>query len=168
MRRLRWTLSGAVAAVMMLLAPASVHAAHEAAVFGLAPSAHPAMLSATVTPSCWAVSCEDQYATDVGCQDDAYVVAAFQIPDAQASRPSEVDLWYSPACHAAWGEYYTTDPQDSRVVVLYGLPEYGGVESGPYQTVFGAGDYRTTMLDWDDSVKFCAQPGGVDLCTRWR
>lgn len=172
MRRRRSTLYGAVVAVVVLLTPAQmeaahVQAAHEAA--GLVPLAlFTAIPSAAATPSCWGVTCEDQYAADMGCQDDAYVVASFQMTDPQASQPPEADLWYSPACHAGWGEYYTTDPQDSRVVVLYSEPEYGGVESGIDVTVFGAGDNRTTMLDWNNSLKFCAEPGGIDLCTRWR
>jgi hypothetical protein len=140
--------------------------------------AAPSAVSAAA--GCWGNGCEGELAANFGCQDDAYVVASVTVPAVQAPNRAEMDLWYSPACHAVWGEYYTTYSPDSRDIGLYSSDSYGSVEHNVRVAVIGQGDYRTTMTGWDGSVKACAEHNFVDpdldlandpnwnLCTRWR
>jgi hypothetical protein len=136
-------------------------------------------VSPAAAATCYDITCMQYLGGTQGCQDDAYVQASFQVQGTDPAYHGEGDLWYSRACHAVWGEFYTTDPASEGQFALWLSPELGGRENAQVLTVTGTGDYRTKMVPWNNSVKVCTQhnnedpatrlpdaPGGV--CTGWR
>src|SRR4051794_12121858 len=138
---------------------------------------------AAATPSCRGATCTGYLAADKGCVTGAFAIAGFQITDPTIADQPRGDLYYSPACQAAWGEYHTDPDLDGRMLTLYLQPMIGGVESAAYR-INDIEDEKTitTMISWmDHSVKFCAfanydpdlrsNNGSLDLsnvCSRWR
>jgi hypothetical protein len=127
---------------------------------------------AAALASCSGESCRGKDPVEQGCNGDQTVqIAAFAIPN--EPRPSDVTLFYSPTCDAAWGHYYTNDPDENRWITLQALPPYG-TAPGPNDEfvtqTWGVADYDTKMVPWGNSVRICASPGanGNDQCSGWR
>ena len=134
--------------------------------------------SAHASASCHGNTCRGLLASAVGCTDDAFVIAGFTLNDPTLAGPSHADLFYSRACHSAWGEYNTpSGPNDLHLIALYSLPYNaagGAVEE--FRVLGNSSNTTTTMANWDGSVRFCVfyQRDRVDpgddrnACSRWR
>jgi hypothetical protein len=127
--------------------------------------------NAAVVASCHGITCESFKTTDKGCTDDAYIVHGVQeggvVPDGNVT----VDLYYSPTCHAAWGEYNTPSLADPSLVKLFSQPYSGGDLAVKFTwPAIQFHNTLTTMVNWDDSMRFCVAHGGGELiaCTEWR
>lgn len=127
--------------------------------------------NAALVASCHGITCESFKAADKGCTDDAYIVHGVVAPDVVPEGNVTVDLYYSPACHAAWGEYNTPSLSDPSFVRLSSQPYSGGDQTLKF-TVLATQFHNTltTMVNWDDSITFCVAHGGGGLiaCTEWR
>ena len=67
-----------------------------------------------------------------------------------------------------WGDYNASDVEMFANVELQTQPEYGGVNAVPFSEYLrGPGNVTTTMVDWQQSVRVCAN-GGTLTCTPWR
>jgi hypothetical protein len=124
---------------------------------------------ASAAVGCTYTACEGHLATAEGCDADAYPIASALVNDPAVPVPPQLDLWYSPACRAVWGEYVTTDTSQFQHIYLTVQAQYGGVSTTPVDlTVDGQdGDYRTTMISWNNSIRFCGGLG-TSSCTGWR
>src|SRR3954469_7518847 len=81
---------------------------------------------AAATPSCRGATCTGSLAADKGCVTGAFAIAGFQITDPTIADQPRGDLYYSPACQAAWGEYHTDPDLDGRMLTLYLQRKNGG------------------------------------------
>jgi hypothetical protein len=106
---------------------------------------------AATAPTCSAASCVGKDPVTVGCVNGAKVELA------QTTRSGgNITLLYSPACHAAWGQQYEIPNANvPEVLYLFVAPKHGGPET-PVTTSASVGTtYRTTMVNWDDTIKIC-------------
>jgi hypothetical protein len=122
-------------------------------------------------PGCQAGSCDGQNPRTTGCIADAYAVGGVNFPDpASTPKAAHLDIYYSPGCRAAWGEFNTDSPNQVQLNFIAEL-EYGGPAyylPAP-STVTSPGPYDTLMSDWSQSFQFCANEGAaVSACTTWR
>jgi hypothetical protein len=126
--------------------------------------------------SCHAESCVGKSPSGYGCTDDGYRVAGFVVTGTtvpEGARKPDVDLWYSPACEAAWGHYFSTLTNENRQVTVEWLAPYGGL-ANPADFLqirtFEPGEFVTTMVAWNNSIRICAHPSGAtgSTCTGWR
>ncbi|WP_213011985.1 hypothetical protein, partial [Paractinoplanes toevensis] len=93
-----------------------------------------------------------------------------------------VDLWYSPTCHAFWGEY-NQKAEGGVTLGLWGISPYGGsgyLKSLDFFSNFtGPGVWTTKLYNSMQSVKFCWTQQGhggdggdtqtaIGGCTKWR
>ncbi|BCJ34674.1 hypothetical protein Athai_21770 [Actinocatenispora thailandica] len=153
-------------------------------------SAAAALAPATAASAggCSGSNCEGKYASTVsGCADDGHVINGFTLDGVESGGVyAHADIYYSQACHSAWGEYVTPKSGDiSYVGFFYQLPNGGDGEhwiGGGYLDGTQQ-DFVTTMVDWDKSMKLCVsgentydpEPypgqtwGGVNTigCTGW-
>jgi hypothetical protein len=120
--------------------------------------------SPAAAADCGGGPCEGLDPKTTGCinDPDKYALGGFSFTDyRQTPVPPPYgygDFWYSPACHAVWGNYNTNDAGDSHQLALYKQAVYGGVEQAVVVIgSHGPDEYFTTMVSWDSSVKFCGQ-----------
>ena len=147
------------------------------AVTGLAGVATPALAA----PSCYEQSCNGTAVAGTNCTSDAFGIDGFKVLDGTTTLQT-IDLWYSPSCHAFWGEYKQND-EGGVTLGLWGISPYGGSGySRPldiYESFYGPGVWTTELFNSMQSVKFCwtqaglggdAGDGQLALggCTRWR
>lgn len=114
-------------------------------------------------PKCWEASCVGKEAAEMGCDTDQMKMGT-ATPGAADGAKRDVILYYSNACHALWGYYFTTDPDSLVGFAVYSQPMYGGretaVQKSPLHSDF---DNYTTMVAWGQSTKACYQyHPGVD------
>ncbi|MEV6814673.1 hypothetical protein [Micromonospora sp. NPDC051296] len=119
-------------------------------------------------------------ANQQGCLDGAFAITGFTLRDPDVTQQSRGDLYYSPACKAMWGDFTVYETYSPLFPQLWTQPEYGGVNQlAASTTMYGPGNFTTAMVDWQQSVKFCASHNGVDpdmdwdsqgynACTGWR
>jgi hypothetical protein len=122
-------------------------------------------------PPCRASTCDGLNPVAAGCTADAYAVGGADFPDPDSTlRPAALDIYYSPGCQTAWGEFNTTANNQVQLNFIAEL-EYGGPAyylPAPAVTA-GAGSYDTAMSLWSQSFQFCANEGAaVSACTTWR
>jgi hypothetical protein len=142
---------------------------------------HAAAKHTAASPGCYGASCAGGDPLAEGCLDDALEIAGFQVTNGTYPGNSTGGLFYSRACHAAWGEYISTTASEYRKYVLYSQPFNGGSpEVAVFEDHAHLGHNGTTMADWDSSLKFCAHGYNGDpdtdetirhadvACTRWR
>jgi hypothetical protein len=170
------------AAPVRLQPPRPAAAAGAADVPGAAPAAQLTVATLTAATvhraavSCRAETCIGKTPAGQGCTADGDKVAGFPVTGSTVPdgvRKPDVDLWYSPACDAAWGHYYSTLVDELRQVNVQWLAPYGGLR-GENDTVeirtFVAGEFFTTMVPWKNSLRICAHPSGDTgtTCSGWR
>lgn len=126
--------------------------------------------------SCSGASCHGKDWAAQGCKSGAYPITGVTlmspIPNDNGEYKTPVvqlDIWYSPACHAAWGEYLKKSAGTGMTLhSAYYVSPIGG-NSKPMQT--------GKMIHWDNSIKMCATddesepdapgPQGGEGCTPW-
>jgi hypothetical protein len=80
---------------------------------------------------------------------------------------------YSPTCDAAWGHYWSNNPDENRTVRVEWLPPYGGLpglNDSVGRTTVGPIEYDLPMVPWGHSIRICAQPdyNMSETCSGWR
>jgi hypothetical protein len=133
--------------------------------------------ASAATPSCTGASCDGKDVSTTNCHDArAYAIEGRHVD----GDPVVFDLWYSPSCHAMWGDYQIT-AEAPGFVSLYGVAPYSG--SGEAKEVYvkqtspSINDLSTTLVNSMQSVKLCwhTTPGLPQsdfsvagfLCTGW-
>lgn len=123
---------------------------------------------ASAAVHCDGSGCNGKKITDTDCMTRAYATSGVQVTNSAKKVVATVDLWFSPSCHAMWGEYNATDADVFASVDLETQPEYGGVNVQRFSELLrGPGHITTTMTDWQQSVRVCAS-GGTTNCTGWK
>lgn len=130
---------------------------------------------AAALASCSGASCRGKVAAEQGCTADAYQVTSVEVEGALAGTPPypHAILYYSPACDAAYGYYWSGNENEQRNIIVQTLYPYGGAplpddEIG-YPTT-GRNTFYTKMVPWGFSIRICVRPGKDfnDKCTGWR
>lgn len=105
---------------------------------------------------CTGTSCVGHDASDMGCDDDQMQMGTAP-PEVDNGR-RDVILYYSDACQALWGYYFTTSDDSSGGFAVYSQAVYGGREAAVeiYPLAYQA-DIYTTMVQWSQSTKACFQ-----------
>ena len=67
---------------------------------------------------CWEISCVSVFAADVGCDADKIQIGGAS-PKAETGARRDVILWYSNACHALWGYYFSTSEDTTGGFAVY-------------------------------------------------
>jgi hypothetical protein len=116
---------------------------------------------------CDGSGCNGKKITETDCMTRAYAIGGLEVKFS-SKTVARADLWFSPSCHAMWGDYNASDGEMFASVELQTQPEYGGVNAVPFSEYLrGPGNVTTTMVDWQQSVRVCAN-GGTLTCTPWR
>jgi hypothetical protein len=129
---------------------------------------------AAALASCSGESCRGKVAAEQGCTADAYQVAGVEANATGGTSPyPHAILYYSPACDAAYGYYWSGNENEQRNVIVQTLYPYGGAplpddEIG-YPTS-GRNTFYTKMVPWGFSIRICVRGTGLssDKCTGWR
>ncbi|GIF24400.1 hypothetical protein BJ973_007880 [Actinoplanes tereljensis] len=147
------------------------------AISGLVGLATPALAA----PSCYEQSCNNTAVAGTNCTSGAYGIDGFKVVDGTTTLQT-VDLWYSPTCHAFWGEYNQKDAGGVDLALM-GISAYGGIGYSraldTYDGFNGPGVWTTKLYNSMQSVKFCWTQQGmggdggdsqtaIGGCTRWR
>ncbi|WP_343449753.1 hypothetical protein [Micromonospora oryzae] len=115
-----------------------------------------------------------------GCLTGAFVTAGFTLNDPEVSQQTRGDLWYSPTCKAMWADFNSPEVYSPIYGQLWVQPEYGGVNTLAASTqMISPGNWTSTMVDWQQSVKLCGSHQGTDpdmgfptqgynACSAWR
>lgn len=160
---------------------AAYAAALSLAVSGLLAVASPAMAA---TPTCYELNCNKLDLSSTNCLTSAYAIDGWVLKDADGEGHDQTgDLWFSPLCHAFWGEY-DSDAAGGVDIALWGIPEYGGlgyIDSLDFYGSFnGPGHWTTKLFSSRRSIKFCWTQAGMGgdtgdssstvpgECTKWR
>ena len=123
--------------------------------------------------TCFEATCDGKVLANTDCATNDYSIDDFFVGSDQS-----IALWYSPGCHAFWGEYNLTTSGGTSVA-LYGIPLLGGysVVLDQYVSFSGPGKWETKLHTSKQSAKFCwsQQPGdpgdsqtAIGGCTKWR
>src|SRR5689334_790607 len=88
------------------------------AVSGLAAVAAPAYAA----PTCYELSCNNLEVASTNCKTEAYAIDGTAVKDANGNVLQEADLWFSPSCHAFWGEW-TLKTSGGVSVALWGISD---------------------------------------------
>jgi hypothetical protein len=149
------------------------------AVSGVVGIATPALAA----PTCYELSCNNLELTSTNCKSDAFAIDGTALKDSSGNLRHEANLWFSPSCHAFWGDWNQKD-QGGVDIALWSIAEYA--EGSGYKRLLdsfpqfsGPGVWTTKLYSSRASVKFCwtqAGQGGdmgdvvTDLgaCTKWR
>jgi hypothetical protein len=132
--------------------------------------------AAAATPTCSGASCDGKVVTTTNCNDSrAYAI------DGITAGSITLALWYSPSCHAMWGDYKLTGSGTAWMSMFGVAPYSGSGEARSLYSVNASGpttDISTTLFNSIQSIEFCwnQQPGmppadgseGPYGCTRWR
>jgi hypothetical protein len=131
--------------------------------------------ASAATPTCSGAGCEGKDVSTTNCHDaKAYAIDGYHSGDSTIV----FDLWYSPSCHAMWGDYQSNSVTPG-LASTYGIAPYSGTgeakEINQKTTGPGQGDSSTTLVSSLQSVKFCLHtkaglPDGTNdfTCTGWR
>jgi hypothetical protein len=150
-------------------------AAVSLAVSGLVGIGSPAQAA---SPTCYELNCNNLDVLSTNCTTTAFAIDGWVLADEDTGATVfSGDLWFSPFCHAFWGEF--DSKSDGGVDIgLWGIREYGGNgyqdSLDLYSDFFGAGHWTTKLRSSRRSVKFCwTQAGmggdtGIGECTKWR
>jgi hypothetical protein len=132
--------------------------------------------AAAATPTCSGASCDGQVVTTTNCNDSrAYAI------DGVTNSGMALTLWYSPSCHAMWGDYQLTD-SGAAWIQMWAVAPYGG--SGEARSLVNlnvsgpTSHISTTLFNSIQSIELCwnqqqtIPPAdgsqGPYACTRWR
>ena len=157
---------------------AAYAAAISLAVSGLTGVGSPALAA---TPTCYELNCNNLDVLSTNCTTGAYAIDGWVLQDGSTTMQTG-DLWFSPFCHAFWGEY-DSKTEGGVDVGLWGIPEYGGngyIDAlDLYSNFYGVGHWTTKLRSSRRSVKFCWTQAGlggdagdtgdtIGACTKWR
>ncbi|WP_157747121.1 hypothetical protein [Micromonospora echinofusca] len=129
--------------------------------------------------SCAGAGCNGKMAAAQGCTADAFVIVGFTLNDPDVSAQPHGDLWYSPTCRAMWADFNVPEASTLISAQLWTQPEYGGMNQLAASSNLSEGNWTSSMVDWQQSVKFCGShkgtdpdmdlpSGGYNACTAWR
>jgi hypothetical protein len=144
-----------------------------ATALGLIGTATPALAA-----SCFEASCNGKALGGTDCTTNQLIYDDFQVKSGSTIQIN-LQLLYSPGCHAFWGEMQVADGGGAGAG-LWAIPQYGGVESALETAVTTTGAVETHM--WSSaghSVKLCwgqnvgddpgdNPPDVLGGCTGWR
>jgi hypothetical protein len=131
--------------------------------------------ASAATPTCSGAGCDGKDVSTTNCHDArAYAIDGYHSGD----HTIIFDLWYSPSCHAMWGDYQNNS-SSTGLASLYGVAPYSGTGEAKElyfkSTGAGQGDVSTTLVNSIQSVKFCwhttkGLPDDTNnfTCTGWR
>ncbi|GAA3345755.1 hypothetical protein GCM10020358_53990 [Amorphoplanes nipponensis] len=130
---------------------------------------------AAALASCSGESCRGKVAAEQGCAADAYQVAGVAVEDVPPGAPPAPHalLYYSPACDAAYGYYWSGNDGDQSNILVQTLYPYGGAPLPEDEIGYpsrGRNTFYTKMVPWGFSIRVCIRPlpNGNDKCTEWR
>lgn len=119
---------------------------------------------ASAAVHCDGNGCNGRKIGDTDCKNQAYAIAGMAVSPA-GQVLGRGDLWFSPTCHAMWGDFNATSENFFGEIRLVTQPEYGGLNKTVFsETLHGVGNVTTTLIGWQQSVQLC----GAGTCTAWR
>jgi hypothetical protein len=146
----------------------------------LAAAAGFAAPAAAATPTCFGATCNGKDVNTTNCATGAFAIDGFKTTSGSTTDMT-IDLWYSPVCHAMWGEFRSFIGGGVSTSLRAVAPYSGSGTSRLLSQAFvnGITGYSTPLYDWQQSIKFCwsqnpGDPGddsqrtAVGGCTRWR
>ncbi|MCW2502922.1 MAG: hypothetical protein JWO79_1206 [Actinomycetia bacterium] len=120
---------------------------------GAADAAHyAAPPTGKVTTTCYGQSCQGLDPTAAGCNADAFAITGTLVKTYTSNVPmAQVDVYYSPSCHAGWGE---SVDKSGGASFYTSIAIYSGPAGGAFNTVA-----PRKMINWDNSIKMCVTTG---------
>lgn len=113
---------------------------------------------ASAAVGCWEATCAGKNHIEMGCDTDKTQIGGVSPKTPTTGTKMDIYLWYSNACHAVWGYFWTDDGfATAYAYALYSQAIYGGKEQEQQLTLYANNATYSTMVPWTQSTKACLQ-----------